>query len=64
MIDDKPLMKSMMGERIWKIMKVDQEEFKRETREYFARGYPGFTVKRVKYPFVYLQDDRDRNEDS
>ncbi|MEK4351136.1 hypothetical protein MKX41_09835 [Paenibacillus sp. FSL R5-0475] len=59
MINDKPVMQSMMGERIWKLMKVDQEEFKRETREYFARVYPGWTVKRVRYPIVYLQDDRD-----
>ncbi|MEK3943510.1 hypothetical protein [Paenibacillus sp. FSL H3-0310] len=59
MINDKPMMQSMMGERIWKLMNVDQEEFKRETREYFARAYPGWTVKRVKYPIVYLQDDRD-----
>ncbi|OME62255.1 hypothetical protein BSK59_01950 [Paenibacillus odorifer] len=59
MINDKPMMQSMMGERIWQLMQVDQEEFKRETREYFTRGYPGFTVKRVKYPIVYLQDDRD-----
>lgn len=58
MIDYKPLMKSMMGERIWRLKETDLEEFKRETREYFARGYPGFTVKRVKYPIVYLQDDR------
>ncbi|MEK4880176.1 MULTISPECIES: hypothetical protein [Paenibacillus] len=59
MINDKPMMQSMMGERIWKLMKVDQEEFKRETKAFFALGYPGFTVKRVKYPIVYLQDDRD-----
>lgn len=58
MINDKPMMQSMMGERIWNLMKVDQEEFKRETIAYFARGYPGWTVKRVKYPIVYLQDDR------
>lgn len=30
MINDKPMMQSMMGERIWKLMKVDQEEFKRK----------------------------------
>ncbi|OAB40995.1 hypothetical protein PMSD_00440 [Paenibacillus macquariensis subsp. defensor] len=58
MIEDKPLMKSMMGQGIWKLMQTDPEEFKRETRAYFALVYPGFTVKRVKYPIVYLQDDR------
>ncbi|WP_188536804.1 hypothetical protein [Paenibacillus segetis] len=54
----KPLLQSMMGDRIWKLMKTDPEEFKRETRAYFALTYPGCTVVRVKYPIVYLRDDR------
>lgn len=58
MIEDKPLLKSMMGQRIWKLMQTDPEGFKTETRAYFSLIYPGFTVKRVKYPIVYLQDDR------
>lgn len=58
MIDGKPLMRSMMGERIWSLMQSDPEEFKRETRTYFARGYPGWTVVKVKYPIVYLRDER------
>lgn len=58
MIDDKPLMQSMMGDRIWQLKQTNQEEFKRETKAYFALVYPGWTVKRVKYPIVYLQDDR------
>ncbi|WP_339294375.1 hypothetical protein MKY82_22235 [Paenibacillus sp. FSL W7-1279] len=58
MIDGKPLMRSMMGKRIWSLMQSDPEKFKRETREYFARGYPGWTVVKVKYPIVYLRDDR------
>lgn len=58
MIEDKPLLRSMMGERIWKIMQTDPEEFKRETRAYFARGYLGWTVVRVRYPNVFLRDDR------
>ncbi|HAF97512.1 hypothetical protein J2Z18_002126 [Paenibacillus lactis] len=60
MIDGKPLMRSMMGERIWSLMQSDPEEFKRETRAYFARGYPGWTVVKVKYPIVYLRDERGR----
>ncbi|EHB50087.1 hypothetical protein PaelaDRAFT_5634 [Paenibacillus lactis 154] len=60
MIDGKPLMRSMMGDRIWSLMQSDPEEFKRETRAYFARGYPGWTVVKVKYPIVYLRDDRGR----
>lgn len=52
------LMQSMMGDRIWKLMRTDPDEFKRETREFFDRGYPGWTVTRVKYPIVYLRDDR------
>ncbi|OOC59071.1 hypothetical protein BBD40_25830 [Paenibacillus ihbetae] len=60
MIDDKPLMRSMMGDRIWSLMQSDPEEFKRETRAYFARGYPRWTVVKVKYPIVYLRDDRNK----
>ncbi|MCI1777694.1 MULTISPECIES: hypothetical protein [Paenibacillus] len=60
MIDGKPLMRSMMGERIWRLMSSDPDEFKRETRAYFARGYPGWTVVKVKYPIVYLRDERGR----
>lgn len=60
MIDGEPLMRSMMGDRIWRLMSSDPDEFKRETREYFARGYPGWTVVKVKYPIVYLRDDRNK----
>ncbi|NWL89597.1 hypothetical protein DMN77_18780 [Paenibacillus sp. 79R4] len=58
MQDDKPLLRSMMGKQIWKQMRIDEEEFKRETRAYFALRYPGWTVVKVKYPFVLLRDDR------
>lgn len=58
MIDEVPLLQSMMGNRIWKLMRADREAFIRETEAYFARGYPGWTVVRVKYPIVYLRDDR------
>lgn len=60
--DQHPLLQSMMGERIWRLMASDQERFKQETRAYFARAYPGWTVVRVKYPMVYLRDDRGRQE--
>lgn len=53
-----PLLRSMMGDRIWRLMQSDPEEFKRETRKYFDQAYPGWTVIRVKYPIVYLRDDR------
>lgn len=53
-----PLLKSMMGDRIWRLMGTDRKAFMRETREYFAGAYPGWTVIRVKYPFVFLRDDR------
>lgn len=56
--NEKPLLKSMMGDRIWRLMQSDPEAFKHETREYFARAYPDWTVVRVKYPIVYLRDDR------
>ncbi|GAA0390223.1 hypothetical protein GCM10008933_21410 [Paenibacillus motobuensis] len=56
--DDKPLLRSMMGKQIWKLMRTDEEKFKRETRAYFALRYPGWTVVKVKYPIVFLRDDR------
>ncbi|MGP0583671.1 hypothetical protein [Paenibacillus timonensis] len=55
---DQPLLQSMMGNRIWRLLRVDREKFMWETRKYFALGYPGWTVIRVKYPIVYLRDDR------
>ncbi|WP_036634647.1 hypothetical protein [Paenibacillus massiliensis] len=54
----RPLLKSMMGERIWRLYKTDLAAFKQETIEYFEKGYPGWTVVRVKYPIVTLRDDR------
>ncbi|MGG3278829.1 hypothetical protein [Paenibacillus solani] len=53
-----PILRSMMGERIWKLFDTDKAAFQRETIAYFARGYPGWTVVRVKYPNVFLRDDR------
>jgi len=53
-------MKSMIGNRIWKLKDSDPESFKREVRIYFERGYPGWTVLSAKYPFIYLRDDRGR----
>ncbi|RJG26673.1 hypothetical protein DQX05_01175 [Paenibacillus thiaminolyticus] len=55
-----PLMKSMIGNRLWSLKDSDPEAFKREVRAYFERGYPGWTVVRAKYPLIYLRDDRGR----
>lgn len=60
MIIDRPLLRSMMGERIWKLIDSDRDAFRRETINYFALTYPGWTVVRVVYPIVYLRDDRGR----
>lgn len=54
----KPLLRSMMGERIWRLFDTDKAAFQRETIEYFERGYPGWAVKKVKYPHVFLEDKR------
>jgi len=56
----RPLLRSGVSERIWKLRHTDPEAFKREVREYFARAYPGWTVVRAKYPDIFLRDDRDR----
>lgn len=49
---------SMISERLWALRSSDPESFKAEVKEYFARGHPGFTVVRAKYPHIYIQDDR------
>ncbi|WP_337032462.1 hypothetical protein [Paenibacillus illinoisensis] len=54
----KPLLRSMMGERIWRLFDTDKAAFQRETIAYFERGYPGWSVKKVKYPHVFLEDKR------
>jgi len=57
-LSGKPPLKSMMGERIWKLFDTDKAAFQRETFAYFERGYPDWEVKRVKYPHVFLQHRR------
>ncbi|MGD0032513.1 hypothetical protein SLT67_14190 [Paenibacillus illinoisensis] len=52
------LLRSMVGDRIWRLMDSDPAKFKSEVRDYFERAYPGFTVVRAKYPTIYLRDDR------
>lgn len=59
-LTDKPILRSMMGERIWRLFHTDKAAFQQETVAYFARGYPGWTVVKVKYPFVFLREDRGR----
>lgn len=54
----KPLLRSMMGDRIWKLFDTDKAAFQRETVAYFERGYPGWVVKKAKYPHVLLEDKR------
>jgi hypothetical protein len=54
----KPLLRSMIGPRIWALFDTDPAAFKREVVAYFARGYPGWTVVKVVEPIIYLRDDR------
>lgn len=60
MINDKPLTRSGVSDRIWSIAGDDRDEFEREVERYFALAYPKFTP--VKYDFankiVFLRDDR------
>ena len=60
-ITGKPFLRSMIGNRIWALFDSDPAAFKREVREYFARGYPGWTVVRAKYPYIFLRDNRGQN---
>lgn len=57
-----PLTQSNVGDRIWDLYHSDPEAFKREVRDYFARGYPGFTVVKASYKqrVIWLRDDGGR----
>ncbi|MEY8748584.1 hypothetical protein AB9M62_57025 [Bacillales bacterium AN1005] len=57
-ITGQPLLRSMIGVRIWQLMDSEPDLFKQEVMDYFARGYPGWMVVRAKYPYIYLRDDR------
>ncbi|MEF2244000.1 hypothetical protein V1L65_03540 [Paenibacillus sp. IITD108] len=60
MINDKPLTRSGVSDRIWKLADDCLDDFEREVQRYFALAYPKFTP--VKYDFtnkiVFLRDDR------
>lgn len=58
----RPLLQSGVGERIWRLKDTDPDAFRREVREYFARGLPGWTVVRAKHPIIFLRDDRRRTD--
>lgn len=55
-----PLTRSGVGERMWDLYNSDQEAFKREVRDYFTLGYPGWTVVKANYQqrIIWLRDDR------
>ncbi|KUP22374.1 hypothetical protein AWJ19_27535 [Paenibacillus sp. DMB5] len=50
--------KSMIAEHVWQLRSSDPDAFKEAVKAHFARGHPGFTVIRAKYPHIYIQDDR------
>lgn len=55
---NRPIMKSSISMKLWALKDKDQAAFIREVKSYFSRGYPGWTVVRAQYPFIYLRDDR------
>ncbi|MEC0167414.1 hypothetical protein [Paenibacillus graminis] len=58
LIDDLPVIKSMVGERIWKLKEKDEARFWVELKQYVERGYAGYTVVGAEHPIIYLRDDR------
>lgn len=62
LVNDKPLVKSMVGERIWALKPVDSVAFDQELEAYFERGYPGFRVISYEYPYIFLSDEREANK--
>ncbi|GGF72286.1 hypothetical protein GCM10010912_16750 [Paenibacillus albidus] len=55
LVNDKPLTKSMVGNRIWALQKTDEAAFQRELVTYFALACPGYSIVRVEYPYIFLQ---------
>jgi hypothetical protein len=57
---NEPMLQSCISEQVWHLMNTNPAEFKRRVKDYFARGYPGWTVTTVNYPTrtIYLKDDR------
>lgn len=60
MIGNKPLMETMVSDRIWALLGDDIQEFEREVKRHLALGYKGFTLdhydadKRI----LWLRDNR------
>jgi hypothetical protein len=57
-----PLLQSCISEHIWQLMNTNPAEFKLRVKDYFAEGYPGWTVTKINYATrtIYLKDDRVR----
>jgi hypothetical protein len=51
---------SLISERIWRLKDIDQAEFIKEVKAYFALGMPGYKVTRAKYPNIFIKKDNDR----
>ena len=62
MIDDKPLLRSSVGNELWDLLKTDPTTFKKRVQQYFAIGYHGWRVVRAdtKTKTIYLKDERIR----
>ncbi len=58
--NDEVLLQSGICSRVWQLFQVDPPKFKKEVKEYFELGYPGWTVVKVNYAKrrIYLRDDR------
>lgn len=59
-VDEKPLLQSGVGDRIWNLYHTDPEAFKREVKAYFERGLPGWTVVSFNpaKKIIWLRDER------
>lgn len=57
----RPLVRSGVSDRIWRLKESDTKAFMSEVKRYFALIYPGYTVVRAKYPIIFLRDDRMRS---
>lgn len=54
----RPLTRSFISREFWDIK--DQVEFRRRVRDYFALGYPGWSVEKIdrESKIVWIKDNR------
>lgn len=53
-----PMTRTLIANNYWEL--TDQKEFERRVKEYFALGYPGWSIEKVdrEAMIVWIKDNR------